>query len=235
MSYEVCQSSANPRLLILLTDELEESVRVVNKIIDLLINLHFDGNAPKNRCFISVLGYSGNAQKLCSGWLSELDSSPLRTEITEKEVPDGVGGKINVKVMQPIWVEPSNKHLSNELYSNSIRLATQCCETWSNKFLMSPIIIDCSEECHVDYAMDEIDKMKRIQTLDGPVLFWGCYSNQNRVKDIPFSKIPQKWNEQLYKYNLNEKDYINGCLSREALFAILTSLMEMGGDKGIEL
>ena len=47
MPYELSQSSMNPRLLILLTDESEESVEVVNRIIDQQIQLNYDGCAPK--------------------------------------------------------------------------------------------------------------------------------------------------------------------------------------------
>lgn len=58
MPYELSQSSMNPRLLILLTDESEESVEVVNRIIDQQIQLNYDGCAPKNRAFITVVGYN---------------------------------------------------------------------------------------------------------------------------------------------------------------------------------
>ena len=57
MPYEVYQTSANPGLLILLTDELEESVKVVNCIVDQLIIRNYDGDSPKNRCFIVVIGF----------------------------------------------------------------------------------------------------------------------------------------------------------------------------------
>ena len=106
MPYEYTASSANPRLLILLTDESEESVKLVNFLIDRTMLLNFDGDAPKNRCFISVIGYNHNVKELCSGWLKDLDANPLRYETLKKKTPDGTGGLVEIDVKQPVWVEP---------------------------------------------------------------------------------------------------------------------------------
>ena len=103
MPYEYIVSSANPRLLILLTDESEESVELVNFLIDKTIQINFDGDAPKNRCFFSVIGYNHSLKDLCSGWLRELDSSLfLRIESQIMKLPDGAGGFVEVEVKQPV-------------------------------------------------------------------------------------------------------------------------------------
>lgn len=105
-------SSADPRLLILLTDELEESVYLVNSIIEQIILRNYDGPTPKNRCFISVIGYNHNVKELCSGWLKDLDASPIRYETLKKKQPDGTGGIVEVEVKQPVWVEKNESQPS---------------------------------------------------------------------------------------------------------------------------
>lgn len=69
-------SSATPGLLMILLDqsgsmlndyEGNESAtvfasRAVNKVIDNIIQKNCNGEAPKNRCFISVIGYNHNVK-----------------------------------------------------------------------------------------------------------------------------------------------------------------------------
>ncbi len=109
---EMQWSSATPGLLIILLDQsgsmLEQyegsdtrtvfASRAVNKVIDNIIQKNFDGDAPKNRCFISVIGYNHNVKELCSGWLKDLAANPLRYESLKKKMPDGTGGIIEVDV-----------------------------------------------------------------------------------------------------------------------------------------
>lgn len=126
MAYELQYSSASPGLLILLTDELEESVQIVNSIIDKEISIHFDGAAPRNRCFISVIGYNHNVKELCSGWLKDLATRPLRFENLKKKMSDGTGGIVEVDVKQPIWVEPTQVQPSKfGNYAEAVNLARE--------------------------------------------------------------------------------------------------------------
>jgi hypothetical protein len=82
-------SSATPGLLIILLDQsgsmtepyegtsrTKFATLAVNKVIDNIIQKNFDGEAPKNRCFISVIGYDNDVKELCSGWLKDLDANP---------------------------------------------------------------------------------------------------------------------------------------------------------------
>ena len=78
-------SSATPGLLIILLDQsgsmlspyaagksrTEFASLAVNKVIDNIISKNYDGEAPKNRCFISVIGYNHDVKELCSGWLKQ--------------------------------------------------------------------------------------------------------------------------------------------------------------------
>ena len=73
-------SSMCPGIIIYLIDNSKKSCALVNRGINNTIQKNFDGDAPKNRCFISVIGYNHNVKELCSGWLKDLDESPLRYE-----------------------------------------------------------------------------------------------------------------------------------------------------------
>ena len=69
--YEMQWSSATPGLLIILLDQSgsmtnkyddnmtksEFASKAVNRVINTLIQRNFDGESPKNRAFISVIGY----------------------------------------------------------------------------------------------------------------------------------------------------------------------------------
>ena len=83
--------------------------KAVNKVIDNIIQKNFAGEAPKNRCFIAVIGYNHEVKELCSGWLTDLDNNPLRIENVKVKQPDGNGGIIEIEIEQPIWVEPITK------------------------------------------------------------------------------------------------------------------------------
>ena len=227
MPYGNRASSANPRLLILLTDESEESVKLVNFLIDRTILLNFDGDAPKNRCFIDVIGYNHSVKELCSGWLRELDSSLfLRMESHTKEVPDGAGGFVEVEVKQPVWVESAEQQISIDKIDRAIHFAKELSLKWSEDNCMSPIVIDCSKVCHAEYAKEIIGQLKAITTKDGNVLFFGCYSKKENGSEI-FSKMPEEWEYKFQRWNLKDEDYINGLLNYEHIGSIFSAMMEV--------
>ena len=107
MAFEIINLTANPGLLILLTDGLEESVKLVNDIIDYLIQLNFNGAEPINHCNLIVLGYKKEVKALCSGWLRNLDESPKRIVSAIKKIHYGAGDFIDIVVKQPIGGDPS--------------------------------------------------------------------------------------------------------------------------------
>lgn len=152
-------SSATPGLLIILLDQsgsmrkdYEGTTRTafaslaVNKVIDNIIQKNFDGEAPKNRCFISVIGYNHNVKELCSGWLQDLDASPLRYDTLKKKTPDGTGGIVEVEVKQPVWVEPIKDDGATNMLG-AFQLAKDLVSQWisDNPDGPSPVIINISD------------------------------------------------------------------------------------------
>lgn len=227
MPYELSQSPTKPRLLILLTDELEESVRVVNRLIDLQIQKNFNGNAPKNSCFIAVIGYNNGIKELVSGWLKDLYDAPLKLESYKKWISDGAGGTIEVNCKQPIWVESANSILSSGSFTDSIELAIEICKEWSRDYEMAPIVIDCSEVFHMDCFIKEIEQLKDVSSTDGKTLFWGCYHSVPSTKRL-FSKIPQEWFCLFNKILLNNTVFMGGCYDRDSIYTVMSTVTDVG-------
>lgn len=233
MPYEYIASTANPRLLILLTDESEESVKIVNNIIDIIIQKNFDGVAPKNRCFISVIGYNRNVKDLCSGWLKELDASPLRYETLKKKLPDGAGGLVEVEVKQPIWVNCSRELIGALSYVNAIELVTQIAKEWVKQYSMAPIIVDCSINNYSRMALDEIEQIKRVNTEEGNTLFWGCYSMAENTKSCVFSDIPDEWKILLRKMGEYDTNKCHGVLDKSSIYCLLCIIFDCAEELGV--
>lgn len=153
-------SSATPGLLIILLDQSGSMLsqyegsdsrtvfasRAVNKVIDNIIQKNFDGDAPKNRCFISVIGYNHNVKELCSGWLKDLAANPLHYENLKKKMSDGTGGIVEVDVKQPVWVEPITTDGATNMLG-AFKLAKQLAEKWiaDNADNPAPVIINISD------------------------------------------------------------------------------------------
>lgn len=228
MPYEYLASSASPRLLILLTDELEESAKLINYLIDRTIQINFDGCAPKNRCYISVIGYNHNVKELCSGWLRDLDTNPLRVDYQKKVLPDRTGKTVEVEVQQPVWIESVKTLSSAPKYADAVLLASELSQKWSEDHSLSPIIMDCSEENHAVSAKEEIKRLCSIVAKDGCALYFGCYSRNKDVFNI-FSQMPDEWEYRFKRWELKEEDYSRGLLNREHIGSIFSAMMETGG------
>lgn len=267
-------SSATPGLLIILLDQSGSMLKdydgtgmsrtkyatlAVNKVIDNIIQKNFDGDAPKNRCFISVIGYNHNVKELCSGWLKELDASPLRYETLKKKTPDGTGGLVEVEVKQPVWVEPIDKDGATNMLG-AFQLAKDLVEKWiaQNPDGPAPVIINISDgvpyyegkDIH-DCMMETVSLVKEIKSLsnnDGNVLIFNAQidnvpttvfpSDRSEISqeagqflfDIT-SEVPESYKEAAAKNELPTKDGSYGCIFG-ADGIQLVQLIDFGSSKG---
>ena len=209
-------SSATPGLLIILLDQsgsmmsdYEGTTRTkfaslaVNKVIDNIIQKNFYEDAPKNRCFISVIGYNHNVKELCSGWLKDLDANPLRYEKLTKKVikksPDGAGGiieeKVDVEVTQPVWVEPIDRDGATNMLG-AFQLAKELVEKWmsDNADGPAPVIINISDGVPFYEGKDPRECMKETVALaneimklsnnDGNVLIFNAQIDESNGKVV---------------------------------------------------
>ncbi len=266
-------SSATPGLLIILLDQsgsmlsdYEGTTRTsfaslaVNKVIDNIIQKNFDGDAPKNRCFLSVIGYNHNVKELCSGWLTDLDATPLRYETLKKKTFDGTGGIIEVEVKQPVWVEPiTNDGATNML--GAFQLAKDLAKKWieDRPDAPAPVIINISDGVPFYDGKDPricmqetVSLAKEIMNLsneDGNVLIFNaqidksngtvvCPSNRDKVtqEEAKFlfditSEIPASYKAAAAKNELSTEDGSRGCIFG-ADGVQLIQLIDFGSSKG---
>lgn len=143
-------SSAHPCCIIVLIDQsvmmaersnVNESFSVkatkeVNRLIDRLIEIHFDGEKPRNRCFISILGYNNEVNELTSGWLRDFEEKVLRFEDKMMTIPDGVGGTIDINVKIPEWIDPIAEDNSN--IAKALMKAESISQKWVKDFPENP-------------------------------------------------------------------------------------------------
>lgn len=268
-------SSATPGLLIILLDQsgsmLEDyegtgttrtkyATLAVNKVIDNIIQKNFDGDAPKNRCFISVIGYNHNVKELCSGWLKDLDASPLRYETLKKKQPDGAGGLVEYEVKQPVWVDPIDKDGATNMLG-AFQLAKDLAEKWmaDNADGPAPVIINISDgvpyyegkdprECMKE-TVELADKIKSLSNSDGNVLIFNAQideeagkvvfpSDRNEISqeaaqflyDIT-SEVPESYKDAAKKNDLPTKEGSRGCIFG-ADSVQLIQLIDFGSSKG---
>ena len=265
-------SSATPGLLIILLDQsgsmmsdYEGTTRTkfatlaVNKVIDNIIQKNFDGDAPKNRCFISVIGYNHNVKELCSGWLKDLDAKPLRYETLKKKTPDGTGALVEVEVKQPVWVEPIDKDGTTNMLG-AFQLAKELVEKWmaDNTDGPAPVIINISDGVPYYGGKDLRDCMretvalaneiKNLSNNDGNVLIFNAQidsvpttvfpADRNEISqeagqflyDIT-SEVPESYKAAAAKNELPTKEGSRGCIFG-ADGVQLIQLIDFGSSKG---
>ena len=266
-------SSATPGLLVILLDQsgsmmsdYEGTTRTkfaslaVNKVIDNIIQKNFDGDAPKNRCFISVIGYNHNVKDLCSGWLKDLDAAPLRYETLKKKTPDGTGGIVEVEIKQPVWVEPINHDGATNMLG-AFQLAKDLVEKWMSDHTNgpAPVIINISDgvpyydgkdpkECMKE-TVALVNEIKNLSNEDGNVLIFNAQIDKSNgtvvfpadkndvirpeaqfLYDIT-SEVPESYKAAAAKNELPTKDGSRGCIFG-ADGVQLIQLIDFGSSKG---
>lgn len=270
---EMQWSSATPGLLIILVDQsgsmmkpydgedsrTQFAAKAVNRVINTIIQKNFDGKQPKNRCFITVIGYDAEVKKLASGFLQKLDANPLRVEEVTKKVSDGAGGLVEIKVKMPVWIEPIDKDLWTNM-TGAFQMAKETVEAWmaDKPENPAPVIINISDgrpyydkkeisECEKE-TIDVVNEIKAIDTNDGKIQIFNAMlgdgekvifptSNENLVSDEAkflyeiSTEIPEAYRSAAEK---NELKYEAG--ARGAIYNAdaehLVKLIDFGSSKG---
>lgn len=204
-------SSAHPGLLVILLDQSGSMLnpyidgesktvyasKAVNKVIDNIIQSNFDGESPKNRCFISVIGYNNNVKEIRSGWLKDLDDNPLRVDKMKQKQPDGTGGLVEVEIEQPIWVEPISQDGATNM-KGAFELAKELVTKWMNdhqdKDAPAPVIINISDgvpyydgkdpRICMEETKDVARSIMQLGNEDGNVLIFNAMIDSVGAKNI---------------------------------------------------
>ena len=171
--YSTYYTRNNPGLWVLLTDESEESIRVINSMIQHAIYINFNGAQVYNKCYIHILGYNGYVKLLRSGNLEDFACHPLRVLDQERLINDGAGGVIKINCKKPIWVDPyccRQKSCLLDAIEGTRNFINQTIEF--HREVPAPIVFNISKECSADSKLtDAINRLKDIKVHDGSLLF----------------------------------------------------------------
>lgn len=203
---EMQWSSATPGLLVIMVDQSgsmtldyeggdtrsEFAAKAVNRVINTLIQKNFDGKAPKDRCYVAVIGYDAEVKVLASGFLKELESSPKRIANVTKKVSNGEGGIIEVDTKMPIWIEPIYEDSCTNMMG-AFAVVNDLVANWikDKPNYPAPVVINISdglpydgreiEECMYE-TINIVNKLKEQSTSDGKVqIFNAMIGKGNKV------------------------------------------------------
>lgn len=201
-------SSATPGLLIFLIDQSGSMTlqfsdtpdtrtvfasRVINRVINDIIQRNFNGTEPKNRCFISVIGYGGDVKTICSGYLKDLYMNPKRVDTIKKKISDGAGGLVETDFKMPIWVDPIDEDTCTDM-KGAFEAAKKLSEEWikDKPDNPAPVIInisdgipyyDCkSTEICMKETEDVANEIMQLSNEDGNVLIFNVEIGGNTYK-----------------------------------------------------
>lgn len=270
---EMQWSSATPGLLIILVDQSGSmtlpydgadtrtvfAARAVNRLINTLIQKNFNGRTPKNRCYVSVIGYDLEAKTLVKGYLDKLNDNPLRIETVKKKVSDGAGGLVEIDSKMPVWIEPIKEDRWTNMTA-AFMMARDIVNAWiSDKpNNPAPVIINISDgtpyydQKEVDVCMKEtinvVNEIKQLSTEDGAVQIFNAMIGDGQKVVFPSSEtelisdeakflyeistvIPEAYRRAAEKNQLNYKAGARGAIC-QADAELLIKLIDFGSSKG---
>lgn len=222
-------SSATPGLLIIMIDQSGSMLlpydgndsrtvfasRAVNRIIDTIIQKNFNGRTPKNRCFITLIGYNHIVKCLASDYLQVLDENPIRIETVQQRISDGAGGIVTIDKNMPIWVEPITEDGATNM-KGAFEMAKDIIEKWiaEKPDNPAPVIINISDgvpffqgldipEC-MQQTIDVVNQIKELNTKDGKIqIFNAMIGDGKNTRKFPKSANDLDGEEARFLYEIS--------------------------------
>ncbi len=224
-------SSATPGLLVILIDQSGSmlypmeapnnnetrttfATKAVNRVIDTIIQKNFDGKAPKNRCFISVIGYNHKVKNLAAGYLKNLDENPLRVDKVKQKISDGAGGILEIDKSMPIWVDPITEDGATNM-KGAFEMAKEIIEKWiaDKPQNPAPVIINISDgvpyfngldlDICKEQTIEVVNQIKSIDTEDGKVQIFNAMIGNGTKTRFPSSKTEISTEEGKFLYEIS--------------------------------
>lgn len=221
-------SSATPGLLVILIDQSGSmllpfennetrtsfATKAVNRVIDTIIQKNFDGKAPKNRCFIAVIGYNHKVKNLAAGYLKDLDENPIRVDTVKQKMNDGAGGILEIDKKMPIWVEPITEDGATNM-KGAFEMAKDIIEKWvSDKpHNPAPVIINISDGVpyfdgkDVEYCKEQtvqtVNEIKDITTEDGKIQIFNAMIGEGTKYVFPSSREELNSEEAQFLFDIS--------------------------------
>lgn len=220
--------------LFLDTSCIQEAANLINKIINFVIQINFNGHEAKNRCHISVISYNTDVKLVSSGFLQDLEEHPPYTEIRKKNVNDGAGGTVEIEFKFPYWISPiTGCHEVN--MRDAFLYAAEIINNWAldRQEAPTPLVINIScgipfydgkeiSECRQE-VLEIVEKFKKVENVE---VFNVILGSTEKIA-FPMSKDSIIGEEEKYLYELSSEiplDYFNdieGSLLKNGLPGIM--------------
>jgi uncharacterized protein YegL len=265
-SHEQQWSSATPGLLVILLDQSGSmtepysgndskavfATKAVNRMINTIIDKNFDGSAPKNRCFISIIGYGTTVQEVRSDSIVQFAATPIRIDKIKKLVSDGAGGLVEQEFKLPVWVEPIAQGTTD--MAAAFQSVIQLVSKWITDKPQNPapVVINISDGLPTSDMNETISAAKSLMSLncsDGDVLLFNAHLNKDGANIIfpnsadmlssdhakflfeISSTIPDSYKPAAQKNELKVSDGARGCMFDTDADG-LVKLIDFGSSKG---
>lgn len=224
---EMQWSSATPGLLIIMIDQSGSmlspyegetrtsfATKAVNRVIYEIIQKNFKGSEPKNRCFITVIGYNHNVKNIVSGYLDTLNENPIRIDRVNKKTLDGAGGFITQAIDVPVWVDPITADGATNM-KGAFEMAKEIIEKWiaDKPKNPAPVIINISDgvpyfdgldpEICMQQTLDVVNQIKSITTEDGKIQIFNAMIGEAEKCSFPKSTTDISGREAEFLYNIS--------------------------------
>ena len=168
---------------------------VINRTINELISINMDGELPKNRVFISIIGYGGKGgnsiDEIRSDFLGNFADKPLRMEVGKQKVSDGNGGLVEINVDNAIFIEPVANGLTP--MGNALEYAKKLIEDWLSDKPKNPapIVINISDGMPYNGNNDDSEEIKSIEEANF-IMNLRCEDGNPLIFNAHIGNGPQK-------------------------------------------
>jgi len=266
-------STANPGLLIILldqsasmserfTDEGESkaifAAKAINSVIWEMVERNMNGELPRNRVKIAVIGYNYTSSLLLNGMLGDVARNPKGFQSTTRQMETETG-RIEIPMRSPYWIEPQAQ--GNTEMLSAFKQARNLIEqhVQEHRDSPAPIIINITDgEANNEGGCDAVkrfvqDKIWTINTEDGQVLTFNIHiDRQSRqicmypasIADVPggdlaaeflvesSSVIPPSFREVSENFGISQlKENARGCVINNPDGGVLISFIRFGSSQ----
>ena len=191
--------TSNPCCVVILVDQswsmvedygtgtkAEVAALAVNHILEELVLACRAGEAIRDRCHVSVIGYGERVECVVDGMISRVSASLVEVKKLKKSVPDGAGGLVEVEVEMPIWVRPeaNNGTPMHAAFERAAEIIQRWCDDKPDGF--PPIVINVTdgEASDLDATADAARKIMNLRTTDGNVLVFNIHIANSKYEVI---------------------------------------------------
>ena len=228
--------TSNPGCIVILVDQswsmgedwgsetkAEIAALAVNRVLEELRIASQAGEAIKDRCHVTVIGYGERVENVVDDMISNIPSLLIEVKKVKKSIPDGAGGLVDVEVEMPIWVEPKSNNGTpmHEAFERAAEIIQRWCDDKPDGF--PPIVINITDGAanQPDLTADAARRVMNLNTTDGNVLVVNIHIADNKRRVVFPPSTAQFAGEGLAEFLFNISSVLPDPLREEAKAADL--------------